>query len=634
MSIVIVSCNSKPESNNLDISEFLKHGRTDTIYPSAKQMEMLKAIIPETTYKAAPSISDRTYWDAIANTKSGQEYLKDAEALIDKQPEVPISDSIYRLANKDGNRKIYKPRYYRTMEHLEHYILAECLENKGRFIPQITTYMQAIMDMKSWLHPNHDDKDNGVLEGRRVSIDLGARKFGMVLALGKSLLGDSLSETMRTDIQEQLQWRITDNYLKSCEIADENNRWIDGTSNWNSVCTSGTLFVTLTNSRSHEERIAAVGSAINSMKHYVSGFGEDGYCSEGLGYWGYGFNHYLYLAQMVYDYTDGKIDLFKGENPQKLKNVGNFPEQFEIQNGTCAPFADGVSHTSSKGSNFAEVLSAAYYGAKKPSEIRFEEAVEQIIAWDHPEMFTPNTTQNSSSELADHTYFDDFGMVISRGKQDVPFSIAVKAGHNAENHNHSDVGTYIIALNDELISGDIGAPSYMAGSFSPDNKARSSWGHPVPKINNTLQSNGKSFKGTITATSFSSEEDKVVMDIKPAYDLPVLDVLTRTITNIKTGNGSISITDYFEASENIDFGSAIMTFANYEILDANTVMLIGKTEKVKVEISSSVGHVEIHPEPVPVEHLREGKGAKRIGIEFKNSVKSGDLTLKYIPFYN
>ncbi|MFB9052665.1 hypothetical protein ACFFVB_06185 [Formosa undariae] len=633
MSSVLLNCNSKQEPSNLDITEFLKHARTDTIYPSAKQMEMLKVIIPETTYKAAPSISDRTYWDAIATTKSAQEYLKDAEKLLGKQPEVPITDSIYRLANKDGNRKIYKPRYYRTMEHLEHYILAECLENKGRFIPQINTYMQAIMDMKSWLHPNHDDKDNGVLEGRRVSIDLGARKFGMVLALGESLLGDSLSETMRTDIQKQLQWRITDNYLKSCEIADENNRWIDGTSNWNSVCTSGALFVTITNSTSHEERIAAVGSAINSMKHYVSGFGEDGYCSEGLGYWGYGFNHYLYLAQMVSDYTSGKINLFEGENPQKLKNVGNFPEQFEIQNGTCAPFADGVSHISSTGSNFAEVLSAAHYGAIKPSEIRFEEAVEQIIAWDNPEMFTPNTTQNSTSELADHTYFDDFGMVISRGKQDVPFSIAIKAGHNAENHNHSDVGTYILVVDDELISGDIGAPSYMAGSFSPNNKARSSWGHPVPKINNTLQSNGKTFKGIITETNFSEQEDKVVMDIKPAYDLAVLNMLTRTMTNDKTGNGRISIEDHFEASEAVAFGSAIMTFANYEILDGNTVLLIGKRQKLKVEISSSVGQVVIHPEPVPVEHLREGKGAKRIGIDFETPVKSGILTLKYTPVY-
>jgi hypothetical protein len=163
---------------------------------------------------------------------------------VENKPEVPITDSIYRLANKDGNRGIYKPRYYRTMENLEHFILAECIENKGRFLSQIETHVRAIMEMKSWLHPNHDDRNNGVLEGRRVSIDLGARKFGSVLALAEVLLKDKLST-----------------YLKSCKLNDENNTWIKSTSNWNSVCTSGSVFTTLAVAKKEEERIAAIGSA-------------------------------------------------------------------------------------------------------------------------------------------------------------------------------------------------------------------------------------------------------------------------------------------------------------------------------------------------------------------------------------
>lgn len=633
VTVVFMSCSAQKVSL-LDVEEYLKHVDGDKIYPSEKQIEMLKVVMPKETFQAAPKISDRAYWDEVSDTKSGQDYLNTAISLINKKPEVPISDSIYRLANKEGNRQIYKPRYYRTMERLEHFVLAECLENKGRFLPQINTYAQAIMDMKSWLHPNHDDDNNSVLEGRRVTIDLGARKFGSVLSLAESLLGDSISEVMRTKIKKQLQWRITDSYLKSCKRLDKNNHWIYGSSNWNSVCTSGSVFVTITNSESHEERLAAVGTAINSMKHYVSGFGDDGYCSEGLGYWGYGFNHYLYLAQIVFDYTDGKVNLFKSDNPEKLRRVGNFPEHFEIQNGTCAPFADGVSHTSSTGSNFAEVLSSKHYGARRPSEIRMEEAIEQIIAWEHPELFSVNSVKiNKTSELKGNTYFDDFGMVISRGKQKVPFSIAIKAGHNKENHNHSDVGTYILVLNEDLISGDIGAPSYRAGSFSPNNKARSSWGHPVPRINNTLQSNGMEFKGEITKTIFNDELDKVVMDIKPAYELPMIKSLTRTMINDKSGKGIITIEDHFIASESVTFGTAIMTFSKYEVLNSNSLVLIGDHEKVKVEIESKGGNVIINPEPVPVKHLREGKGkqAIRIGIDFDKSINEGTIIIKYTP---
>ncbi|MCG1037443.1 hypothetical protein [Polaribacter sargassicola] len=631
---LIISCQKEVaiQQKPLNIKEYLSLANADTIYPSAKQIEMLKKVIPQQAFKPAPNITDRSYWNKIAATTSGQAYLEKAITLLPKDPEVPITDEIYRRANKEGNRPIYKPRYYRTMDRLEHFILAECIENKGQFIPQIHTYSKAILAMKSWLHPNHDDDNNTVLEGKRMTIDLGARKFGSVLVLAKSLLGDVLSKELQSQINTELQRRITDSYLQSAKRLDKNNRWIDGQSNWNSVCTSGTVFVTITNSKKYEERLATVGTAINGMKYYLSGFGDDGYCSEGLGYWGYGFGHYLYLAQIIFEYTDGKINLFEGEDFEKLKRVGNFPEHFEIQNGTCAPFADGVSHTSSKGSNFARVLSSKYYGAIKPNEIRFEEAVEQIIAWNNPALFSPNTTENNqNSTLENHTYFEDFGMVISRGKQETPFSIAVKAGHNAENHNHSDVGTYILVLDEDLISGDIGAPSYRAGSFSPNNKARSSWGHPVPIINGKLQSNGYQFKGEVLETVFKETIDKVVMDLKPAYELSMLESLQRTMINDKSENGIITIKDDFKASEKVDFGTAIMTYSKYEIVNATTLILTGKNQKVKVEIKSTGGKVAINPEPVPVKYLREGKDAKRIGIDFIKPLKEGTITIIYTP---
>ena len=158
---------------SLDMDVYLQHADKDTIYPTPQQIEMLKSVMPKESFHPAPKLADRVYWNAIAESKSGKEYLIKANALLDKKPEVPISDSIYRLANREGNRGIYKPRYYRTMDRLEHFILAECLENEGRFLPQIETYSYSILGMKSWLHPNHDDKNNGVLEGRRVCIGIG-----------------------------------------------------------------------------------------------------------------------------------------------------------------------------------------------------------------------------------------------------------------------------------------------------------------------------------------------------------------------------------------------------------------------------------------------------------------------------
>jgi len=631
------SCNAETVPS-LDFNEYYSHAEIDTIYPSAKQIELLAAVMPKQYFQPAPPITNRVYWDKIAAGESGKEYLNKALSELDKKPEVPITDEIYREANLKGNRGMYKPRYYRTMERLENFVLAECIENKGRFLPQITVYLHAIMNMKSWLHPNHDNRENSVLEGRSMAIDLGARKFGTDLALAKVLLRDKLPADTRKEMSDQLRRRIIDCYLKSCSGEQETHlHWFTGSSNWNSVCTSGSMFVSISASNDADERLAAVGCALNSMKKYLNGFGDDGYCSEGAGYWNYGFGHYLYLAQIVYDYTEGKINLFDAGNPDKLKNVGNFPERYQIQNGTCAPFADGSSRVSNRG-GFASVMSAKHYGARKPSggrrasNIISDEAAYQLIAWAHPEAFkTDKNVDVTTRELPDYSYFDDLGMVISRGKQKVPYSIGIKAGHNAENHNHSDVGTYILVLDKDFVAGDIGAPSYTAGAFSPDNKARSSWGHPVPRIDNTLQSNGRKFSGKITATEFTKARDTVVMDIKAAYEMPSLKKLTRTMENDKSGTGTITIEDQFSSTKPVVFGIAIMTFANYEIIDANTIILTTENQKVKAEIISKGASIKIIDEPVPVEHLREGGTAYRIGIDFTKPVSEGTIAVRYTP---
>ena len=638
----LLSCDAqnKPSSEKgiINIAEYLKLADAETVYPNQAQLEMLKAVIPEKTYKIAPPISNRNYWDEIAQSDGGTSYLEKAIGEIEMESEVPITDSIYRVANLQGNRGIYKPRYYRTMTRLEHFIVAECIENQGRFLPQIEVYIHAILSMKSWLHPNHDTDNNDIMEGRAISIDLGSRRFGSDLALAEVLLEDRLSGYLRVEMSEKLRDRITDSYLKMTS-GDEptHNKWFLGTSNWNSVCTSGSVFVTISTSQDLEERVAAVGTALNSMRNYMAGFGDDGYCSEGAGYWNYGFGHYLYLAEILYDYTNGAINLFEFDNPEKLVNVANFPYWYQISEGICAPFSDGVSKVSDDG-GFTSKMSVRKYGATMPPYRKKKGGVDtysawfQLIEWKYEEEEKAmENASNTASGLPGYTYFDEFGMVISRGKQEVPLSIAIKAGHNSENHNHMDVGTYTVVLGKDIMTGDIGAPSYTAGAFDDDNPARSSWGHPVPRIDNTLQSKGREFEGKIIATEFTENHDRVVMDIKSAYDIPGLKALVRKMENNKSVQGAISITDEFTLSSPVEYGVAIMTLSDYEIVNDNTVMLKTEKQTLKAEVFSDDGELVIKDELVPVKHLREGGLAYRIGVDFVEPIAEGSLTVKYTP---
>jgi len=73
------------------------------------------------------------------------------------------------------------------------------------------------------------------------------------------------------------------------------------------------------------------------------------------------------------------------------------------------------------------------------------------------------------------------------------------------------------------------------------------------------------------------------------------------------------------------------TETNYEIIDTNTIILTTENQKVKAEITSKGASIKIIDEPVPVEHLREGGTAYRIGIDFTKPISEGTITVRYTP---
>ena len=57
----------------LDIKAYLEQADGETIYPSEKQIEMLKNVIPNEVFQPAPKISDRTFWNEVAQSSKAYE---------------------------------------------------------------------------------------------------------------------------------------------------------------------------------------------------------------------------------------------------------------------------------------------------------------------------------------------------------------------------------------------------------------------------------------------------------------------------------------------------------------------------------------------------------------------------------
>ena len=76
--------------------------------------------------------------------------------------------------------------------------------------------------------------------------------------------------------------------------------------------------------RTDEEIQTVLPRIKETLEYYLKGFGDDGACVEGINYWAYGFGYFTYFAQLLYQYSDGKDNLFDNK---KVENIAVFPQK-------------------------------------------------------------------------------------------------------------------------------------------------------------------------------------------------------------------------------------------------------------------------------------------------------------------
>ena len=82
--------------------------------------------------------------------------------------------------------------------------------------------------------------------------------------------------------------------------------WLSSTNNWNAVCLAGVTGAALATVESRRDRAFFAAAAEENIQSYLRGFTPDGYCSEGVGYWNYGFGHYMMLAETLRQASGGR----------------------------------------------------------------------------------------------------------------------------------------------------------------------------------------------------------------------------------------------------------------------------------------------------------------------------------------
>ncbi len=604
--------------------------------PEAARIAEIAAMLPESPCGPGPRIADRVAWGAAAKAAAFRDVVPQAERLLG-QPIPETTDELYLDYSRTGNRDRYQRVLFARMNRLATLVLAECLEDRGRFLPAIDAALRATLDQKSWVLPAHDGS-LAVFKGEVMEIDLVAAATGANLATIDWWLGDRLSAETRKRMASELERRIFRPFEGMVLRGKPRQYWLAVTNNWNAVCLAGVTVAATARIPERPRRALFVAAAEKYIQNFLDGFTPDGYCSEGLGYWNYGFGHFVLLAENIFQATGGKIDLF--ERP-KVREIAQFGHRLEIAPGVYPAFAD--CHVEARPDVATEAFVSRRFGfgwkdaesrglllASGPSRDLF--AVGLLAFANSASRRAPAQTETPREP---RTWFADAGILICRPAGDPKrcLGVALKGGHNAEHHNHNDVGAFVVALAGHTPLVDPGAEVYTRRTFSGkryESKVLNSFGHPVPRVAGQLQATGRQAAARVLKTEFTDQADTLVLDLRSAYPVKELQKLQRSFRFSRQGRGCLSVTDEVVLGSPATFETALITFDPWKELGAGRLVVGKGPSSVRVEIDTQGKCFEVRAEEVH-EDLPGKRVPVRIAIALAEPVQEAAVRLTIVP---
>ncbi len=598
------------------------------------RVQDITALLPTNATGLGRPLTDRAAWQKLAAVPAFAPVIPNAEKLAaEPVPELP--DDLYLDFSRTGNRDRCQRVQAARSARVTTFTLAECLENKGRFVKPLTATIEAICRERTWVYPAHDRKlDN--FYGRTVEADLRATAVGWELGTADYLLGDTLAPATRRLVRANVERRVLRPFRDMVEGRRAEIFWLRATHNWNAVCIAGTAGAALALADSPRERAWFVAAAEHFIRYFLKGFTPDGYCSEGIGYWNYGFGHFLMLSETIREATGGRVDFLA--DPAALQPA-LFAVRAEILNGIYPTISD-VHPGSRPDPQFVRFISERF-GLKTPAgaDAAFVKPSGSLAATMLfsclPEPLPPLPHPDLAADSPLRTWFKDGGVLICRPLPggNSPFATALKGGNNAENHNHNDVGSFSVVSGRAMVICDPGAEVYTARTFSAhryDSKVLSSYGHAVPVIAGQLQQTGASARAVVRRAEFSDAEDTLALDIRSAYAVPELQRLDRTFVFRRAQRASLTVRDEVAFSAPKSFGTTLITWGEWKQISENELLLTDEGGAVRVKIDAGGEPLRISAETLE-EDVTTRKKPVRVAIALTSPVTNAVVSLAITP---
>lgn len=466
--------------------------------------------------------------------------IQAAEVRVTPIAEIP--PSMYDDYVRTGDRAEFEARYFERRSRLAVLALDALLDDDAEST-SLAAVIEAILAEPQWALPAHvgpREPDDPVLDPRDV-VDLFAAETGSALAEITALLAGRLPAALVERTHAAVRERVVASYER------HSFWWEDFPNNWAAVCAGSVALAAL--QVCEADRVRTLLPRLRaSLRRSLDGYGDDGVCVEGYGYWRYGFGYYL-VATIALDAAFGPDP--EGE-PARAAEAARWPLRAFLSGRALVPFAD----TWLEGTVDDGLLAGAarrYGGIGTVPVVRREvDVVDDCGRWAlalRSLCWRAEGTVEDGSEVDGEPrwYPDAEWLVVPEGAHS-PIGFAARAGHNGEPHNHDDLGSVVVAHRGELLVADAGRGVYDAAYFGPqryDNPAAGSHGHGVPVLDDVRQATGPQARAGVLAVAIDDDGESLEIDLTSAYPHPALQRLHRRV--VRRG-ATVDVTDTMTAS--------------------------------------------------------------------------------------
>lgn len=517
------------------------------LYTKAQNADLHRIFAKGSVSPLFPPRSNRNAWTSLPPSVT-QPWITLAEEHKEKgYPSLPMS--LYLQVKRTGESFTGWQVFCIRRALLGTFLLAECMEDQGRFLDAIIDGIYTISEETSWVqNVNMRSKGMALPTEEDNYPDLcsteTAQLFGWILYY----VGDRLDQEdkgIRERMLREVRRRVLQPYL------DRSDYWWMGLgegriNNWNPWCNMNVLQAIACLEYEPEFRASIVEKVCESLDVYIARYPDDGACDEGPMYWGAAGAGLGKCVELLRWITNGAVD---GSQIEKLKNIGSYFSKVHIHGEWYVDYADGDAKVDISPSvyRFGKLLGdetlMAHGRATQP-------LAPNLYTWfstyDYLVSIFDSAERNALLPRAPYlksAWFDVCQILCAREQSgsERGFFLSCKGGNNAESHNHNDIGNFIAYLDGKPIFIDLGTEDYTVKTFSEERYSLwyvQSQYHNCPTVADVLQHDGLSYGAKSVMHRTENDSDVVIMDIASAYPAASGLKTWKREFRLQRGNGS------------------------------------------------------------------------------------------------